>query len=92
MKLLAISALVLVLGGPPSWLFTLDGCRQLSEDAITEFDQSMTEDPKIGPCVPQDYEGGRVFRCQHGAYLYFYDQDKCEAAVKDYRDRHLKPS
>lgn len=64
----------------PTWLLTKDGCRQLTEDAITALNQRV--DTELGGCVSRD-EGDppyvRIYRCNtRGSYFYFWTQAKCE--------------
>ena len=74
----------------PTWLLTKKGCRELTEDAVTELNNRLNTE--LGGCTPRD-EGdppfARIYRCNtRGSYFYFWTQDKCEEARVKLQEKH----
>jgi hypothetical protein len=87
-KSLWLSLVLLVTTGGPEWLFTIKGCVHLDPAGIAQFNQQMDHD--LGGCQVFDHtKVADVYRCgDGGAYMIWWDENKCNAAVADFRAHH----
>jgi hypothetical protein len=87
MRASLLLVLLLAANPAPQWLFTIAGCRYLPLDGVEAFNTQMDHD--LRGCTKTTHPLADIYKCgDGGAYMIFWNQPECDAAVNRFHTRH----